>query len=147
MKKYLIICFLFCCTLAMAQNQSVHHDISKSDSLLLDNSLWLEQIELDLSLKERYKLYQTENIYTLLRLDTKTGQISQVQWGLKGDIEGTVVINDRDLTMGYGHGSRTFELYPTKNMYQFILLDKTDGRLWHVQWGTDADHRWIRAIY
>ena len=30
-------------------------------------------------------------------------------------------------------------------MYQFILLDKTDGRTWHVQWGEKAE-RWIRRI-
>ena len=48
--------------------------------------------------------------------------------------------------VGYGHGSGTFELYPTKNMYQFILLDKTDGRMWHVQWGTESSKQWIRRI-
>lgn len=43
------------------------------------NNKWLEHIELDLSLKGRYKMYQTDNIYTLLKLDTKTGRIDQVQ--------------------------------------------------------------------
>ena len=117
------------------------------DSMIEVNNAILEQIETDLSLKNRYKLYQTENIYTLLQLDTKTGRIEQVQWSLDEDNEGTFYINSRDLTSGDGYGSGSFELYPTQNMYQFILLDKTDGRKWHVQWGLSSSKRWIRRIY
>jgi hypothetical protein len=109
--------------------------------------MWLEQIELDNSLKNRYKIYPTDNIYTLLQLDTKTGMIEQVQWSLESSNEGSVTINGEDLTSGYGYGSNSFELYPTKNMYQFILLDKTTGKKWHVQWGMKASERWIRRIY
>lgn len=32
------------------------------------------------ALENRYKMYQTENIYNLLKLDTQTGKIEQVQW-------------------------------------------------------------------
>ena len=92
-------------------------------SLIQVTNMWLEQIELDNSLKNRYKMYQTDNIYTLLQLDTKTGMIEQVQWSLESNNEGSFTINGKDLTSGYGYGSNSFELYPTKNMYQFILLD------------------------
>ena len=128
--------------------QKVDSLLSQIDTLLMINNQLLEHIEINSSLKGRYKLYQTENIYTLLQLDTKTGKIEQVQWSLDSDKEGTFTINDDDLTWGFGHGSGTFELYPTKNMYQFILIDKTDGRKWHVQWGTGGEKsRWIRRIY
>ena len=121
--------------------------LTKIDTLLMINNQLLEHLDIDLSLKNRYKLYQTENIYTFLQLDTKTGQIKQVQWSLDSDKGGSVTINDDDLSYGYGYGSGSFELYPTKNMYQFILLDKTDGRKWHVQWGMENSKRWIRRIY
>jgi hypothetical protein len=117
------------------------------DSLIQATNAWLEKIEITNSLKQRYRLYQTDNIYTLLQLDTKTGKIEQVQWSLDSDNEGSVTINDEDLTFGYGYGAGSFELYPTKNMYQFILLDKTSGRKWHIQWGIEATKRWIRRIY
>lgn len=95
---------------------------------------------------ERFKLYPTENIYTHLLLNTETGQIIQVQWSLKSKEEGSVIVNSRDLS--YGSGSLgTFELYPTKNMYQFILLNKEKGTTWHVQWGMKSSERWIREIY
>lgn len=93
----------------------------------------------------RYKLYKTENLYNMLRLDTKTGKIKQVQWSLDSYKEFTVVINDQDFSRA-GYVSGCFELYPTNNMYQFILMDTKDGRMWHVQWGTGNNERWIRKI-
>lgn len=147
------IATLFIVTVVMAKPRSNSQQIKKDsvlnriDSLVKITNVWLEQIELDCSLKQRYKLYQTENIYTLLQLDTKTGMIEQVQWSLDSENEGSMIINGDDLTYGFSHGSGSFELYPTKNMYQFILLDKTSGRKWHVQWGMEAAKRWIRRIY
>jgi hypothetical protein len=134
---------------AQTKQKTVLNDstLVRIDSLLRVNNAWLEHIELDLSLKQRYKLYQTDNIYTLLQLDTKTGMIEQVQWSLDSDNEGSVSINIEDLTYGLGCGSGSFELYPTKNMYQYLLLDKTTGRKWHVQWGMESSKRWIRRIY
>ena len=128
--------------------QKVDSLLSQIYTLIMINNQLLEHIDIDLSLKNRYKLYPTDNIYTLLELDTKTGRIKQVQWSLDSDSEGTFTINNDDLSFGMGYGSNSFELYPTKNMYQFILIDKTDGRKWHVQWGTGGDKsRWIRRIY
>lgn len=127
--------------------QKVDSLLSKIDTLLMINNQLLEHLDINSSLKGRYKLYQTENVYTFLQLDTKTGMIYQVQWSLDSDNEGGVIINSDDLTYGYGFGSGSFELYPTKNMYQFILIDKTSGNRWHVQWGMESSKRWIRRIY
>lgn len=91
------------------------------------------------------KMYQTDNIYNLLKLDTATGKIDQVQWSLDSDNEGSVTINSESLTIYPRPG--LFELYPTKNMYQFILLNKDNGWMWHVQWGLEYSKRWIRRIY
>ena len=127
--------------------QKVDSLLSQIDTLLMINNQLLEHLEINSSLKGRYKLYQTENIYTLLQFDTKTGMIEQVQWTLDSDNEGSVSINSDDLTYGLGYGSGSFELYPTKNMYQFILINKTTGQKWHVQWGMESSKRWIRRIY
>lgn len=121
--------------------------LSKVDSLLQANNFWLSQIETDLSSKNRFKLYKTENIYNFLELDTKTGIIRQVQWSLDEKKEGEIFINSEDLSIGKGYyGPGTFELYPTSNMFQFILIDKVYGRKWHIQWGMEEDKRWIRRI-
>lgn len=134
-------------TRSVKYEQKVDSLLSHIDTLLMINNQLLEHLEINSSLKGRYKLYQTENIYTLLQLDTKTGMIEQVQWSLDSDNEGSVSINSDDLTYGLGYGSGSFELYPTKNMYQFILINKTTGQKWHVQWGMESSKRWIRRIY
>ena len=160
-KKFLLVMMVLIPSFAMGQiskpatpskisahEMRVDSLLAQIDTLIMINNQLLEHLEINPSLKNRYKLYGTENMYTLLELDTKTGKIKQVQWSLDSDSEGTFTINNDDLSYGYGYGSGSFELYPTKNMYQFVLIDKTDGRKWHVQWGTGGDKsRWIRRIY
>lgn len=117
------------------------------DRLIEINNVFLNNLNRIAASKERYKMFQTENIYNLIKLDTKTGKVEQVQWSLNSTEEGTFLINNEDLSYGFNYDSGSFELYPTKNMYQFILLDKTDGRKWHIQWGHKRNDRWIRRIY
>ena len=153
-KLFILFAILSLGVVCLAQTDSANTRVDSIKPPTIDERLSnieqrLEILDIDLSLKNRFKRYQTENIYNLLKLDTKTGRIWQVQWSLDRSNEGTLIINDEDLTTWLSdYGSNSFELYPTKNMYQFILIDKTDGRMWHVQWGTGGDgQRWIRRIY
>ena len=142
MKKYV----LFIMSIIIAINGgSYTTKNSVCDSTLTSISKQLEVIEFRINGMNRFKLYPTENIYTFLKLDTATGKIDQLQWSLESDNEGSVPINSDDLSLDSGCG--TFELYPTMNMYQFILLDKVSGRQWHIQWGMKSSQRWIRRFY
>ena len=89
-----------------------------------------------------FRLFNTTNIYTLLRLDTRDGRIWQMQWGDK-DHRFIQPLNLDSLTAGEKAGR--FTLYPTSNIYTFILLDQESGDAWHVQWGEAAD-RFILPI-
>lgn len=111
--------------------------ISQSINSLVN--LQIRQIQ-----SNRYKIYPTENIYNLIKLDTQTGKLDLVQWSLKSKDEFSITLNRDDLS--YYDDLNSFELYPTKNIYQFILLDKATGRTWHVQWGTKSSERWIKRI-
>lgn len=146
--KYAVlsICLFVACGNLFAQNDS--NKFQNCDSIVSYIATLVEDVDMRIYQHEstnRYKLYPTENIYNLLKLDTKTGQIEQVQWSLDTDKEGSVSINREVLSWNSGIG--TFELYPTQNMYQFVLLDKSNGRTWHVQWGMEDKKRWIRRIY
>jgi len=89
-----------------------------------------------------YRLFGTRNIYTFLKLDTREGRIWQVQWG-DDSSRLTVPLNLKPLVSG-GKAGR-FTLYPTTNIYTFILLDQETGDAWHVQWGK-SDDRFIAPI-
>lgn len=131
MKRIALIFFAFVLSAgAFAQSHS-----SVNDSLLTEISQRLDRIEYRMRSNDRYRMYKTENIYNLLKLDTATGIIEQVQWSLNEEDEGSVFINSEPLS--YISESGTFVLYPTQNMYQFILLNQVTGKTWHVQWGMD----------
>lgn len=93
---------------------------------------------------KRYKLYPTKNIYNFLKLDTQTGIIKLIQLSFNKDEEGALVVNGDPLDVPGVSG--TFELYPTENMYTFILVNNFTGWTWHVQWGFSAGERFIRPI-
>lgn len=89
-----------------------------------------------------FRLFSTRNVYTFLKLDTRDGRIWQVQWGDK-DYRFTEPLSTRAMTSS-GRPGR-FTLYPTSNIYTFLLLDQDTGDTWHVQWGK-ASERFATAI-
>ena len=92
----------------------------------------------------RYKLYPTFNMWTFLKLDTKLGVITQVQFSLNDDNEFETPLGSINLE-GESKAGR-FELYPTTNNWTFILLDGETGAAYHVQWNQDASKRGIMPI-
>ena len=101
--------------------------------------------ETKLEIKEdvRYKMFPTDNIWTFLKLDTRSGKIWQVQYSLDDSFRGEVILNNKALVSNDVAENGRFTLYPTKNMYNFILLDQIDGKMWQVQWSTDEENRGI----
>lgn len=96
---------------------------------------------------ERFKLFPTQNMWTFIKLDTQTGQMSQVQYSVKGD-EGRFEydLNPNPLVTTGKKVNGRFELYSTQNIYNFILLDRIDGKTWQVQWSFDEENRAVVPI-
>ena len=94
-----------------------------------------------------FRVFRTQNIFTLLKLDTRTGQVWQLQWSLDANNRFTVPINEAALlpkqVTNFKPGR--FTLTPTANIHTFVLLDAEDGRTWQIQWG-DEGHRTIVPI-
>ncbi len=97
----------------------------------------------------KYKLYKTLNNWTFLELDTQTGKIWQVQFSTQGPdyryktiLDNTTKISSFDLPI-----SGRFELYGTENIYNFVLLDRIDGRCWQIQWSQNKEFRNSWRIY
>lgn len=64
------------------QDKTIVALLARIDSLITINNELLSQLEINTSLNlrdynERYKLYPTDNIYTLLQLDTKQGRLNK----------------------------------------------------------------------
>ncbi|MEI2822620.1 MAG: hypothetical protein V9F02_04225 [Chitinophagaceae bacterium] len=93
-----------------------------------------------------YRLFSTKNIYTFIKLNTRNGQMWQVQWSTK-DNQFQTTLSDISRVEKDEEKNGRFFLYPTTNIYNFILLDQIDGRAWQVQWSTEAKERMVIRIY
>jgi hypothetical protein len=91
----------------------------------------------------RYKLYPTQNMWTFIKLNTRNGVMTQVQYDVNGNNRGECSLNSNCLVPEYAEFNGRFDLYPTQNMWTFILLDHESGYTWQVQWSTDAEKRMI----
>lgn len=149
MRKILLVIILMCLPMLVkaqtVSNQQRLDSIHASLKVLANLSIGKE---FDRYSTNTYKLYPTNNINIFLLLNTSNGKIKLVQWSLNQDKEFSKSLNDIDLSYGIKIGNPTerFELYPTQNIYQFLLLDKAVGIMWHVQWGTEAKNCWIVPI-
>ena len=98
------------------------------------------------SASAKYRLFRTTNMWTFLKLETTTGKIWILQYDVSGDYRFTVELNTEDLSGGKEKSSGRFTLYPTANMYTFILLDQLYGNTWQVQWSFEPETRFIIPI-
>ena len=90
----------------------------------------------------RYKLYPTQNMWTFLKLDTETGRIWQVQYSVNGnDTRFEVPLNPGNIAKALKRSQKAgrYALFPTQNMYNFIMLDQIDGDTYQVQWGKEEN--------
>ena len=96
---------------------------------------------------ERFKLFSTQNMWTFIKLDTQTGLMWQVQYSVNEDEERFEYdLNHNPLITTDKKVNGRFELYPTQNIYNFILLDRIDGKTWQVQWSFDEENRAVIPI-
>lgn len=92
-----------------------------------------------------YRLFATKNIYTFIKLDTRNGKMWQVQWSLGEDAH-QIPLSLNSLVSNEEEKNGRFFLYPTTNIFNFILLDQMDGRVWQVQWNSESKNRFILPI-
>lgn len=94
-----------------------------------------------------FRLFATRNMYTFIKLDTRNGRMWQIQWHTKGsDYRYETTLSDISRVSPEDERMGRFFLYPTTNIYTFILLDQVDGRTWQVQWGS-SEERMVLRIY
>lgn len=92
-----------------------------------------------------FKLYPTDNMWTFIKLDTRNGKMWQVQFSVNGDdYRFEMPLNTTALSSD--SINERFELYSTKNMFNFILLDRINGATWQVQWSTQPENQAVISI-
>ncbi|TQO38681.1 hypothetical protein GQ41_3341 [Arenibacter algicola] len=93
-----------------------------------------------------YRLFSTKNAYNFIKLNTRNGQMSQVQWGTENKYRFETTLSDITRVNKDEEKNGRFFLYPTTNIYNFILLDQIDGKAWQVQWSIEEKDRMVIRI-
>ena len=130
--KIILIVILFALTTMQSFAQA---DIKQIEDLIAQNKNHIT-----------YRLFPTQNMWTFIKLNTRNGQMWQVQYGMK--IENLLVtdLNSVALVSKDKEVNDKFTLYPTQNIYTFILIDQIDGKTWQVQWSIDTLNRAVIPI-
>lgn len=71
----------------------------------------------------------------------------QVQFAVgKDKVRKQSTLNSMPLVINENGVSGRFTLYPTENMYNFLLLDQIDGYVYQVQWSIEEANRIVIPI-
>ena len=155
MKRVLLLLFLYSLGFvsnAQSNTSQQADDYFKGLNLTAKDSLMFYYLDgFRSQLREpEYQLFKTQNTWTFLKLNTVTGQIWQVQYSVDGSKYRFQTALDTNIRIIENYDEPIcgrFTLYPTDNMYNFILLDQIDGRCWQVQWNIDLDKRGVWRIF
>ena len=94
-----------------------------------------------------YQLFPTKNYWTFIKLDTRNGKMWQVHFSIENDTNtGELMLNSLPLVDKEKEINGRFTLYPTENMYNFLLLDQISGLVAQVQWSLEATKRGIVSV-
>ena len=132
-KLILILLFVLIISPSFAQSQG-----KDSERVISDNTENNQAVT--------YRLFPTQNIWTFIKLNTRNGQMWQIQYDAKGNNRIETYLNTILLATKEEEVNGRFTLYPTQNIYTFILLDQLNGKVWQVQWAPEPANRLVIPI-
>lgn len=80
-----------------------------------------------------FRLFPTSTTDTFIKLNTRNGQIWQVNIAMRKGKSFEEILNATPFISEEKEENGRFMLYPTQDDI-LILLDQLDGRMWQVQW-------------
>ena len=130
-QKYLTMTFILFSIASMAKSQT-QQESATTQKPTLDNSI--------------YQLFPTKNISTFIKLDSRNGKMWQVLFSISDSLKGELTLNPLSLIKKEKEVIGRFTLYPTYNIYNFLLLDQIEGRVYQVQWSMNPKQRFVIPI-
>ena len=137
--------------------KTIREDIEDIERDIKENRYLLQRIEKNAQDIEAFKLYETQNINIHLKLDTRNGNVYMVQRKTNETESMEVLINKIPVFMlwsteeveNYDESKNVigrYKLYPTQNMWTFLMQDVIYGKTYQVQWSFDIDNRIVFLI-
>ena len=127
MKKIILLLIAFVCLVKLSAQQTEYAPQMVTSSIYNKDAKFL--------------LFPTKNMFIFLKLDTSTGELWMVQYSTTGtQMEVKFPSLNYPLVSSTEQSNGRFFLYPTQNMYNFLLIDQIDGRVWQAQWSTELEN-------
>lgn len=114
--------------------------------VLAQTDVKISRPEFSQSPTAKYRLFPTQNIWTFIKLDTSNGKLWVVQFSMNHENRFEVPLSTTPRCSTDGAKNGRFTLYSTSNIYTFIMLDQTSGKLWQVQWGNRNEDLMVMNI-
>ena len=130
--KFFTLFFLLITLVSFAQNQTKQPNVIQ-EKQVSENAI--------------YQLFPTPNNWTFIKLDTRNGKMWQVHFAINDGFEGQVVLNSIPFVFEEDEIKGRFTLFKTDNIYNLLLLDQIDGRVWQVQWNSEEKKRFVSRLY
>ena len=109
MKTLFTILFFATISLTAFSQNNLTTEIQKTDKEFTPNAV-------------AYRLFPTQNMWTFIKLNTRNGKMWQVQYDTKANNRHETYLNFESLVTTENEGNDRFTLYPTQNIYTFIIL-------------------------
>lgn len=161
MKKFIITLLMTICSVCaygqeykLYKTQNIHNQLRLNTctgavtQIQDDGQRWdfVDDIEPEGEWTNRFRLYETENIWTFIELDTFTGRLWQVQFSARST-ENMFAIPINLTKLAYSENKSIFTISPMTSMYQFYLMNNSNGKMWKFQWSQKGDdYRWIEPM-
>lgn len=94
----------------------------------------------------KYRLFPTSNLWIFIKLNTSDGRLWLVQYSTKSGNQFEIPLSNVPRATTEEKKDGRFNLYATSNMFNFLLLDQIDGRVWQVQWSRDGEGNMVIPI-
>jgi hypothetical protein len=101
----------------------------------------------DCDMSNRFQLFETQNMWTFILLDSFDGRLWQLQYSVDSDDDYRFCIPINTVKLVDNSRRSIFYIQPLVSMFQYYLINDANGSMWKFQWSTKGDdYRWIEAL-
>ena len=93
-----------------------------------------------------YRIFPTANMWYFIKLNTRTGQMWQIEFDQKKTKQLAIPLNNLSLVEEQNEVDNRFILYPTQNDWNYLLLDQINGKIWQVYWDMKPEKNKITPL-
>ena len=132
MRKFLPIVLCILCLITSCKDKETEQKLSAIESAIKQTN-------------PAFRIYPTSNMWNFLKLDTRNGKITIVQYSVEDNSKTFEYTLSNEAIVNENKPGR-FILQPTQNIYNFIMLDQVSGATYQVQWSFEEDKRFVLPI-